>query len=305
MYAKPMQARSIRYELIDVPHCDMCGSGDRRQLGLRLGCSTGLRPHKASAAAIPVKECLACGLIYSDPLPLPLNVEDHYGLDAETYFPFAHVHEPPPFDNRRLERLMDVRPGMKVIDVGAGIGTNLIAFRKAGWDAWGIEPSASFVRFGIENLGLDAGQLLQQSFEDTDLPDDSFDLVWFGAVLEHLRSPSAALRTACRILKPGGIIMAEIPSSRAILPRLINLYYRLLGTSYVTNISPLHPPFHLYEFTHRSFVANGRRVGYELARHFYWQPELYNVPKALQSIIRAALEKTGRGDGLTVFLRKV
>lgn len=295
----------MQYNFTRVPACEMCESTNFRYLGLRLNRSTGLRPRKAAGIGVPVKKCARCGLIYSDPRPTPLRIGDHYSLAAEDYFPPAHLAEQPPFDNSRFDGLVDLKPGMKVLDVGAGVGTKMIAFAKAGWDAWGVEPSESFVRYGVERLGLDSSKLLPQRLEEADLPDNMFDVVSFGAVLEHLVSPMAALRTACRVLKPGGIIYAEIPSSSSLLARLLNLYYRLSGTPFVTNLSPMHPPFHLYEFTHHSFLENGKIVGYELTRHNYWVPEIYNVPAFLKPTVRSVLERTDLGDGLTVFLKKL
>ena len=300
-----MLVNRVRYDLTPVSACDMCGSDRRHDLGVRLDRRTGLRPRRASGVAIPVKRCKDCGLIYPDPMPLPVDIADHYNVDPDTYFDAGHLGEWPAFDNSRLAGLMDVRPGMKAIDVGAGVGVHMRALEKAGWDTWGVEPSQAFVRFGVDRLGIAPSRLLQQRFEDTTLPDDSFDLVSFGAVLEHLPSPARALSAACRILKPGGMIVADIPSSRFLLARLINLYYRLSGTPYVTNISPMHPPFHLYEFTHRSFERNGARIGYEVARHRYWVTTLFNVPEPLEPIVRQALTKSGLGDGLSIVLRKL
>jgi SAM-dependent methyltransferase len=295
----------VRYDFTSVPSCDMCGSERRRLIGLRLNGSTGLRPRRASGVAVPVKKCLDCGLVYCDPRPTPVMLEDHYEMRAEDYFDASQLHDWDAFDNSVLNGLIDVRPGMKIVDVGAGVGANMIAFKKAGWDAWGVEPSASFVRYGVERLGLDSRQLLQQSFEHTDLPSDTFDVVNFSSVLEHLASPAAALVSACRIVKPGGLIMAGVPSSGSLLARLLNLYYRLNGTQYVTNISPMHPPYHLYEFTHRSFIENGKRLGYELARHQYWTPKIFNMPAKLEPVVKAMLGSGSMNDGLNVYLRRL
>lgn len=295
----------MRYDLVKVPACNMCGSGSRRDLGLRLSGRTGLRPRKASGIGIPVKQCADCELIYADPMPLPVNIGDHYDMKPEDYFDEGHLREWPAFDNSSLSELLEFRPGMKMVDVGAGAGMHMIGFEKAGWEAWGIEPSPSFVRFGVDRLGIDPARLLQQQVESNTLPMDTFDLVSFGAVLEHLPSPAKALEAACRILKPGGIVLADIPSSRFLMSRLINLFYRLNGTPYVTNVSPLHPPFHLYEFSHRSFEKNGDRVGYKVAKHEYWVTTLYNVPKKVEPIVRHLLTKTGLGDGLRVYLKKL
>lgn len=42
-------------------------------------------------------------------------------------------------------------------------------------------------------------------------PDASFDCVLCTAVLEHLEEPEAALREACRVMKPGGYAIYTIP----------------------------------------------------------------------------------------------
>jgi SAM-dependent methyltransferase len=294
----------IRYDFKEAAECDMCGSTRRKHLGLRLSRSTGLRPRSASGIGVAVKQCLDCGLIYADPMPIPLSLEDHYDVDPEAYFTDGLLQSTAVFNNDDLAGLMDVRPGMKAVDVGAGVGTWMLGLMKAGWDTWGIEPSQSFAEFGITKMGINKDRLLIQSFEETTLPSDEFDLVNFSSVLEHLRSPAAALRQACRIVRPGGIITGGVPSASALLPRLLNLYYRVCGTTYVTNISPMHPPYHLYEFTHRSFVANGKKLGYEVAKHVIWTPPIFNIPAKLQPVLRPLLDRIGRGDGLIVFLRK-
>ena len=48
-------------------------------------------------------------------------------------------------------------------------------------------------------------------------------------------------------LKPGGIVHIEVPSKHFI-NKLVNIYYRLIGTNYLL-ISAMHTPFHLYEFS--------------------------------------------------------
>ena len=95
------------------------------------------------------------------------------------------------------------------------------------------------------------------------MTDNSFDFITFGAVLEHLYDPAFALDRAMKWLKPGGIIQAEVPSADHLMSKLLNFYFKLRGTNYVTHISPMHSPFHLYEFTPRSFAR------FDLVHHRY------------------------------------
>ena len=117
----------------------------------------------------------------------------------------------------------------------------------------------------MHTVGVNQDRLALAAVEDADYPPNHFDFITFGAVLEHLRSPSRSLERALGWLKPRGVIHAEVPSSRWLVSRLVNAYYRLCGTRLVTNVSPMHVPYHLFEFSPRSFELHGHRAGYEIA----------------------------------------
>lgn len=145
--------------------------------------------------------------------------------------------------------------------------------------------------------------ILETSLEEANFPAEAFDFVNLGAVLEHLHDPGAALERVLGWLKPGGVVHVAVPSSNHLVPRLANAFFRAAGTTYVTNLSPMHPPFHLYEFTLRSFQAHGRRAGYGVARHRTRVCTIYNVPSLLHPPLRWLMERTGTGMMLAVYLR--
>ena len=117
-------------------------------------------------------------------------------------------------------------------------------------------------------------------------------------------SPSRALERAVEWLKPGGVIQAEVPSSRWLISRLVNAYYRLCGTLLVTNISPMHVPFHLFEFSPRSFQLHGRRAGYDIAEQRFMVCSIPHVPGFLHPPLRWWMGRSGTGMQLEVYLRK-
>ena len=49
-----------------------------------------------------------------------------------------------------------------------------------------------------------------------DIPDGTYDFIIMNHVIEHIREQSSAIRTACRKLKPGGIIWVAFPSPRSL-----------------------------------------------------------------------------------------
>lgn len=296
-------AHPMQYEFRPVAQCDMCGGTSFKLLGLRLSASQGLRPRKAEGIAVPVKQCHGCSLIFADPLPVPANHSDHYGEPQDYWTPAAFNWTPEYFATEiaTAKRLLNFRPGMTALDIGVGLGKAMKSLSAAGFDSWGIEPSPGFRAKAIEMMGLDPDRVQLAPVEGAEF-EERFDFITFGAVLEHLYSPSLAIERVMHWLKPGGVIQAEVPSSRWLVAKIVNAWFRLSGTNFVTHISPMHSPFHLYEFGLRSFELNGRRLGYRVAEHRFMTCEVMHLP--LKPLFRRLMDVTDTGMQLTVYLTR-
>jgi len=91
-------------------------------------------------------------------------------------------------------------------------------------------------KYGIEiiNIPFDARVL------DGSLPENHFDGILMGDVLEHLTDPKEALMVASRLLKKGGKLIVHVPGTLNLLSsRLAFLSYRILGTQNTMHIPPL------------------------------------------------------------------
>jgi SAM-dependent methyltransferase len=179
----------------------------------------------------------------------------------------------------------------------------MIALEKAGFDAYGVEPSAPFRDRAIERMGRDPRRIAHATVESASFPASHFTLITFGAVLEHLYDPAAALRRALDWLSPGGLIHIEAPSARWLVAKMANLYYRLAGTDYVANLSPMHPPYHLHEFTLPAFRAFCAGTGCEVAHHEDRICSTY-LPRLFDPIAKGLMKLTKTGLELEVWLRK-
>lgn len=153
-------------------------------------------------------------------------------------------------------------------------------------------------------MGIDPAKLKLATVEEAKFPASSFDFITFGAVLEHVYDPATAIQRALTWLKPSGVIQIEVPSSDHLMPTFINAYFRLKGTNYVTNLSPMHSPFHLYEFTRKSFMEHGARVGYTICNSYIEVASIRHVPAFAKPLLHHWMAKTRRGQQLTVWLRK-
>ncbi|NOT52799.1 MAG: class I SAM-dependent methyltransferase [Chitinophagaceae bacterium] len=298
-----------RYIFEEVEKCEMCGDPTARHkvLGQRLNTSQGAKPKRKAGISVSVKKCRNCKLIYSSPMPVPGDISDHYGIPPESYwYPEYFKVDPGYFSSQInvIKKLMDIKPGMKSLDVGAGLGKCMIALANAGFDTYGFEPSKPFYERAISKMNIPEEKLKLGMIEEMDYAPESFDLITMGAVVEHLYHPAYCIEKAFKWLKPGGLIFIEVPSSKYLMQRLVNIYYRLTGTNYVSNISPMHQPFHLYEFSLTSFEKLSERINYRIVHHQYHPAEIMYPPKFLRGLYKKLMKWTDTGMQLEVWLKK-
>jgi len=305
-------ARSKTYRFVYADRCNMCGSGIEEQafLGQRLDRSQGLWPKRKPGITTSIFQCKVCGLIYSNPMPLPAELGQHYDVAPEEYWDDSYFQVTPDYCAGPIKRYVQLSKRAPqdcvALDIGAGIGKAMVALGRAGFEVHGIEPSPSFREAAIARMGISPGQLVLSSVEGADFPADSFDFINFGAVLEHIADPAEMLRKSVQWLKPDGLMYVDVPSSGFLLARLMRLFYRMTGARYVINTCPMHVPYHLYEFALQSFVRHGRAAGYSVAFHEY-APGAETMPAWLTRIMRpfnALMRWTSTGMQLAVWLKK-
>lgn len=288
----------------------MCGErADRHKiLGQRLNGSQGFRPRAKKGITTTILKCNNCRLVYSNPQPVPYSIHDHYGIPAETYWkPDYFKLDPNYFSNeiKRLHQLMPFHDGMKALDIGAGLGKCMLMLEAAGFETYGLEPSKSFYEKAIKEMKINADKLKFGMIEQVDYNENYFDFINFGAVLEHLYNPSVCIEKALRWLKPGGLMQIEVPSADYLVARLINLYYTAIGTSYVTNTSPMHSPYHLFEFTLTSFhklAESNKTFEVVFSERFVCSAEPF--PKIMHKILWKIMKVSKTGMQLSVWLKK-
>lgn len=102
--------------------------------------------------------------------------------------------------------------GLRVLEIGCGMGTDGAQFAKAGANYTGIDLTEAAVelarkRFQVSGL---KGEFRVADAERLDFPDASFDLVYSHGVLHHTPDIEAAVREIHRVLKPGGRAMVML-----------------------------------------------------------------------------------------------
>jgi 2-polyprenyl-3-methyl-5-hydroxy-6-metoxy-1,4-benzoquinol methylase len=298
-----------KYSFKEISVCEMCGdqTANHKVLGQRLNKSQGYRPKTKSGISVSIIKCTNCGLIYSNPQPIPFDLQDHYGTPPEEYWKEEYFVWHPTYFSSQIEaakKLLDFKSGMKALDIGAGLGKAMLSMQSKDFDVYGLEPSIPFYERAISKMGIDREKLKLGAIEDLDYEPEFFDFITFGAVFEHLYEPSLCLEKALSWLKPNGIIHIEVPSTKWLLAKFMNFYFKLIGTNYVTNLSPMHTPFHLHEFDLKSFNKLSEKLNFKVENYKYDVCSIYYFPKIFHGLLRSYMKATNKGMQLTVYLRK-
>ena len=96
--------------------------------------------------------------------------------------------------------------GLRVLEIGCGLGTDGAQFAQAGADYTGIDLTDAAIelarkRFELSNL---PGSFRTDDAERLSFSDETFDLVYSHGVLHHTPDIEAAIREIHRVLRPGG-----------------------------------------------------------------------------------------------------
>jgi SAM-dependent methyltransferase len=108
--------------------------------------------------------------------------------------------------------LPELRPGMRILDIGCGNGYWVGEFLSRGLRAVGVDPSSEGI--AIARAAHPTGRFEQLTVAPDilgQLDEEPFDIVFSTEVVEHLYDPRAWAAGAFNALKPGGRIVCSTP----------------------------------------------------------------------------------------------
>ena len=117
--------------------------------------------------------------------------------------------------------LLDVRPGMRLLDLGCGEGRHAFEAYRRGASVLAVDWGQSEVATTAEWLGAiaaageapagAAAAVARGDLRALPVPDASVDRVIASEVLEHIPDDETAMAEIARVLRPGGTVAVTVP----------------------------------------------------------------------------------------------
>lgn len=184
-------------------HCELC-------------CREALEPvyeAENSARGLKIHLCRHCGLLQSLPR---IDRAPHSSLSVSGGADWGNVRYGKGFRTAEtlaeLARHANFSAALSLLDVGSNRGSFARAFLKEAPAAniVAVEPDE---RVAHSCRGLDRAELVVSRIEDAALESDRFDIVHSCHTIEHLAGPARVLADHWRVLKPGGFLLLDAPST--------------------------------------------------------------------------------------------
>lgn len=234
--------------------------------------------------------CGSCGLVFADRATWrdPYAANDYYdpaNQPAQSY-PLKITAT----ERDRISSVRRVIQGGRLLDFGGGIGRTALAAREVGFDAVVLEDSNKAVSDGRAHhpeIEWIEGRAIPDS-----IADGSLDGITLFHVLEHLPDPRAVLAQIHRKLRPGGLLLIEVPNWGSHTRRLRGLRWLFVLDHHVNH------------FTAASLTRLVEKAGFQRCAVEFRRTFAINEAQSWKEPLKKVLCLLGFGEILRCSFRK-
>jgi 2-polyprenyl-3-methyl-5-hydroxy-6-metoxy-1,4-benzoquinol methylase len=183
--------------------------------------------------------CRRCALVYQNPRPVFDDLRRRYGGQ---YFSYELENERTFFGLMKMG-LRDIGFGQLTaglegtrtfLDIGCATGMLVESMKEAGWDARGVDLCRESAEYGMAHRGI---KIIVGTLEEAAFPSESFSVVHFSHLIEHVPDPRAFLHEVRRVLRPGGYAVITTPNIDGFQARLFRQQWRSAIADHLTLFS--------------------------------------------------------------------
>lgn len=196
-------------------------------------------------------------------------------------------------------------PG-RLLDIGCGSGHFLKMGKERGWQTEGLDfTSENSQKIKTQfQIDVHVGKL-----SETHLPAESYDLLTMWDYFEHVEEPIQILKTARRLLKPGGMLVLACPNHDGLIFFAARWLFRLSGGLFKKPLPMLYPPTHLSYFSPKFLAKQVKQHGFRVLKIDYDETDLNRIHisdflKFILHFVFSAARNLGLSNRFTLYLQK-
>lgn len=207
-----------------------------------------------------VAKCPSCGLAWTDDSFEDMVLADEVGYWGQAIYE-EHALQFQQEATSYLDLISRYKNGVRLLDIGCGVGFFLASAEQMGWEATGLDVSVRAVRQAQRRLNQ--GSVIASTVADAEFPTSYFDVITLWSALEHMAHPAQSLDRILTWLKPDGIIALEVPIEDSLLKTLNRWMYKLSGGRFhaVHYLYGNAPGSHIWSFSKKSLRLLFRQHG--------------------------------------------
>ena len=203
-----------------------------------------------------VRRCPHCQVLWCD----PTRFSEDFNPDNEAAY--LSVESTIHAENQaRLDQLMRyAAPAShaRLLEVGCMHGDFLYQARAAGYEAHGADLSQT----AVDEANRRIPGAVSLATLDSSYADESLDAVAAFNVVEHMDRPEQFLDEVSRVLRPGGVLIAETPAQESVYHHVLFMRGRLRAEG--AHDVGVHPGTHIFKFGRRAWAIILRDRGFEI-----------------------------------------
>ncbi|MBM4273524.1 MAG: methyltransferase domain-containing protein [Deltaproteobacteria bacterium] len=233
--------------------CPICEKDDTRVV----------RRQHVQDLLITTVACLGCGLVYHNPVSEDQDRRERGTSHRQLHTGTSRNHR----QHRKLKQRLELqwpllrrvfRPGLRIMEVGCGLGGVGGRLQRQGARVWGVEPDPEQAAYARDHWGL---AVLPKRFEELEWAGEPFDLFLVSHVIEHFPDPLAFLEKAGTMSHRGTRLFVETPNILA--PKV--------------SFKRLFSPAHNFYFSPQTLEWLLLKAGWQVERLKVWRRDSFQV----------------------------
>jgi 2-polyprenyl-3-methyl-5-hydroxy-6-metoxy-1,4-benzoquinol methylase len=234
-----------------------------------------------------VNECSACGFRFIDTASPDYPKDAQYVYDEPGEF---KVNSQQPHIQRRVRDILQFNhPPGRALDVGCGKGEVSLALAQAGFDCTGLDMKERLIRHLQRQQPT--VRWMRAMTDELERMGEQFDVITLYHVLEHVSKPIECLVNLKRLLRPGGLLVLEVPNVGGWEARLKGYRWHYYKVDHVNYFRP-------NDLVRAAKMAGLQVVGVKGYQHFSHPQNVW-----WKDFVKGSLARLGFQDVISVFLR--